>query len=104
MKLTLGERAMLGEMLPKQGDWSTLTYIRNIQQAIVPTEQDIKDAGGEIHADGKITYSLSLDKGKEKTFDDMELKVIRDTLEGLEKSKTLPGKGMTLYEKFVLKK
>jgi len=106
MKLTFGERGRLGDILPKQGDWSTLTHVRNIQNLIIHTEAELKNVGGTVLPDGRINYIPSMDtpeKAKEIKFDDMQLKIIRDTLEGLEKSETLPTGCMSLYEKFVIK-
>jgi hypothetical protein len=100
MKLTFQERANLGGILPKEGDWITLTSIRDLQKTIMPTENDLKEIDGVVDGIGNITYNVSKDKEKEYELSTIALKIIKEVLLKMDKEKKLTLSLISLYEKF----
>jgi hypothetical protein len=101
MRLTFQERANLGEILPREGSWITLTTVRDIQSIIKITDIDIKNVDGILQSDGNISFNTAKDKEKEFTFNDIALKIIKDALLKLDKENKLTLGLMSLFEKFV---
>lgn len=101
MKLTFLEKSMLGTILPMEGDWVTLTAVRELQASLIPTDKELEEIDGKYNPDGSIHYAPSKDKEREVAITSIQAKIIKDRLIKLESEKKLNFKILSLYEKFV---
>jgi hypothetical protein len=102
VKLTFLERANLGTVLPKEGDWITLTAVKELKSVIMPTDADLKAIDGEIRPDGGVNFNPSKDVEKDFSINAIQTKIVHDILEKMEKDKKLSESLMSLYAKFVI--
>lgn len=108
MKLNVAERIALLPVLPKEGDFTTLKILRELQEKIGFSEDDFKkfklvtkvtDAGSRIEWDPKEgAKEVGIELGEKA------LEIVKEALLSLDKSKKLKPEQMTLYEKFVQEK
>jgi hypothetical protein len=104
MKLTFAERSNLGAILPIEGNWMTITAIRELQNVIMPTDEDLKEIDGSIDPNtGAIRYNVSKDVEKEFIITAWQVSVVKSALEKLEQAGKLRIGFISLYEKFVVK-
>jgi hypothetical protein len=103
MKLTFQERINLGAILPTEGSWITISTVRELQDVIRPSDEDLKEVDGVVSPDGMIRYNISKDKEKDFEVSDMQAKITKDALVKLEKAEKLQLALIPLYNKFVIK-
>ena len=105
------ERLMALGVLPKEGDYTTLTVIRKAQEMLSFTEEEMakynfKTVGG-TDAEGKPTQQTQWDDKAEQVTDlrlgAKAISLIGEALEKLDKDKKLTPQHMSVYEKFVEK-
>lgn len=112
MKLTIAERLKLGQVLPKEGDFTTLKILRELRESLSFTEDELKQfkfEQEEIEVDGKKMTQTTWDteeakKEVEITMGDKALEIVRETMSGLDKAKKLDEGLFTCYEKFCQEK
>ena len=104
MKLNIAERIALLQILPAEGDFTTLKVLRGLQEKVGFSEEDhkkfkIKRIGDRISwnpKEGAREVKIELgDKAKE---------IIKDVLLNLDKGKKLKSEHFSLYEKFIQEK
>jgi len=114
MKLTVFERLILLNILPGEGDFTTLKIVRHLREDLSFTEEEHKLANfkneGEIFEDDEGNKSV-VGKGQVRWKDEVKEKEIKigekatdiivDVLGNLNKDKKLRNEHMSLYEKFV---
>ena len=101
MKLTILERILLLQILPKEGDFITLKVIRELQDVLGFSEADykkykIKQEGGSITWDveaGKKEVEIAVGEKAQE--------IIKEAFEKLDQEKKLEQKHFNLYERFV---
>ena len=129
MKLTVLERIMLQEILPKEGDFITLKLVRKLREALAFSEKEIAEIAFRTHwkcpqcqkielSDAEIKCpdcDVYMRPAGEVTWDnDKAKKVVKDvfmgnkmlalcesTLKKLSDEKKLTDQHMSLYAKFV---
>ncbi len=112
MKLSIEDRLILMQVLPREGDIISLKIIRDLMAALGFSEAELKDAGfkeaGETFKDEKGEHvvpegQVHWDKNIEKDVEigPKAMKIIVETLEELNKHKRLPIGYIPIYEKFM---
>ncbi len=132
MKLNVAERVALLQILPAEGDFTTLKVLRELQEKIGFSEEDhkkynIRRIGNNIRwgpwneeeikevGDGDKARAKQMEKenvGLAKTmgetdeieFGEKATEIVKESLLGLDKEKKLKSEHVTLYEKFVQEK
>lgn len=104
MKLNVPERVILLGILPKEGDFTTLKILRELQSNIGFSEEDHKKYKIETE-DNFVKFDV--EKGSKEV--DIEIgdkgkEIIKEALQSLDKNKKLEPKHFSLYEKFVQEK
>jgi hypothetical protein len=100
MELNLKERIILLNILPKQGDISTIKIVRDLQDNLAPTEAEFKDF--EITQEGSQYFWNEKGKiPKEIEIGAKAKQIIRDAILALDKAKALTQDHLTIYDKFV---
>jgi|GEM_PF-1923148 len=112
MELTIIERIVLFNLLPKEGNFKTLKMVRQIREAasLQKDEQDsiVQEAG----PDGQVRIGLDAKKApmdpegkeipKDITLSEAKVEYVAEVLTELDKKEKLPDDAFTLYEKFVV--
>jgi len=107
MKLSVTERILALQILPKEGDFVTLNVMRKAQEMLSFTEAEIakykfkniptEDGGQRTQWDSSIEQVIDLRLGNKA------ISIIGEALEKLDKEKKLEMNQISLYEKFVEK-
>lgn len=101
MLLNVEERIVLLGILPKEGDFTTLKIIRDLQAELSFSEEENASLG--LRREGEMVYwDKAEDKGKEIALGGVARKVVVDRLVDLEAKKKLPMDYFGVYERFVL--
>lgn len=103
MKLTIGERIRVGELLPKESDFTTLKILRELELRLSFSEEEIKKYKIVTNYATMNTFWDPLEASREFEIKMGEIvtKIITDKLVLLEKEKKLTRADYTLYKKFV---
>ena len=100
MKLTMGERFTVLSVLPEQGNFATVKIMRELREALSPTEDEHKTYGIVIEGE-QIRWDVKMGAiEKEITIGNKAHSIIREALEKLDKDKELEDKHFSLFEKF----
>ena len=98
--LTISERFSIMELLPKEGNFATISLIRKLREKLSLTEEEIKQHNITT-TDSIIRWSNNTEK--EKEFSVFEEETIEQQLIQLNKYNKMEDKHFSLYNKFVLK-
>ena len=98
MELSVLERIMLLDILPQQGDFSTLKIVRKLRESLSFSEEEYKKFGftqeeGTLHWQNNEAKDIKIG---EKAND-----IIVESLKKLSNDKKLKQDQITLYERFV---
>ena len=101
VELTIKERLRLMDILPVEGDILTLKAVREMREALIPTEEE--EAYYDIHKVGTIIYwnDQKEPQGANVELTKRSIKVIEETLSGRNNDKNLPLELLELYERTV---
>lgn len=99
MKLTVLERILLLNILPTEGDLTTITIVRELREALSFSEEEHKKAKLKTNAEGRITWKDSFEKTVE--IKGKALEIARHALNHLNDEKKLNVGHISLYEKIV---
>jgi hypothetical protein len=105
VKLSVYERLVLLNILPKEGNFITLKILRQIREELSFNEKEIKDL--KLTSDpvkGTATWIPEKDPNKEIEIGRETKKIIVEVLEKLDKDSKLSQEHLSLYEKFVEEK
>lgn len=100
MLLTIGERLIIMNVLPQEGDLLTLTTVREAQATLNPTDQERKAVDLTLEA-GTFTWREDLDEPSEVALSDGARRVLFDRLKELDGRKKLQMVHLTLYERLL---
>lgn len=102
MQLNVMERMILLNILPKEGDYSTLKILRQLREELSFSEEEHKVLDFSKPADGVIQWDNDKDFSKEIQIGPKANQIIVESLEYLNNTKKLNEQTMPLYERFVL--
>lgn len=105
MKLNVGERLIVGRILPEEADFTTLKVVRDLKSALSFSEKEHKDFEIEQQAVGKqifTKWNAAGDKEIEIKIGEKATDIIVKELKTLDTSKKLTQEHMSVYEKFVV--
>lgn len=98
MKLTIKERLLLQQLLPKEGNYLTLKVIMDLQSALGFPESELAELG-ITQENGKISWAKEKDKDIE--IGEVGKKLIATALKDLDKQGKLTFDVLPLFDKFV---
>ena len=103
MEFSVTERIALMNVLPKEGDITTLRILRDLQTGLGFSEEELEvlkfvQGEGRVQWDSDGAEAIGL---KEIEAGKATLRLIARTLKSLEKAKKLPIAFIDLYERFV---
>lgn len=104
MKLTMGERFTVLSVLPEQGNFATITIMRELRESLSPTEDEHKTYGIVVEGE-QIRWSPKMGAiEKDIKIGNKAHSIVREALEKLDKEKKLEDRHYSLFEKFVEEK
>lgn len=103
MELGVFDRLILINILPKEGDFTTLKIIREMRESLSFTEEEHKVLEFKFLEDGKVEWKQEADKPKEITLGEKATDIIVGVLSDLNGKKKLTDQHISLYEKFITK-
>jgi hypothetical protein len=100
MTLSVFDRLLLLNILPAQGDITTLRIVRDLQSALAFSEEEhkaleITNEGGQVRWKKDAEQAVGIDIGS------VGRAIIRDRLVELNEQKMLKMEHLSLYERFV---
>lgn len=106
MKLTVEERIIAIEILPKEGNFLTLKILRELREALSLDAKEKKKFGIETKPleDGSFDISWGVNGEVEIPLTEDKMELIRLPLRELEGQRRLTETHVSLYEKFVITK
>lgn len=105
MKLTVKERVVLLNIIPKEGDFKTLKQIRNVREALGFSDEESNLLKFVNQGTGIITWTEPKDgefHKKDVKIPDSVMELIVDALVQADKNKKLNDDTFAIYEKFVV--
>ncbi len=100
MELNVFDRLILLNILPKEGDYTTLKIVRKMREDLSFTEDEHKSLDFK-QDEGNIRWQSEADKPKIITFGEKATDIIGITLKKLNSDKILTHQHFVLDEKFV---
>lgn len=104
MELTVKERIVLLNIMPKEGDFKTLKQLREFREKLAFTDEENKMLNFASGKEGFINWTEPVD-GEfykiEAPISDSVMAVIVEQLQSADKQKKLNDDTFALYEKFV---
>lgn len=103
MELGVFNRLILLNLLPKEGDFTTLKIIRKLREDLSFSEAEHKDLQFK-NENGAVQWQQAADIPKDIPIGEKATDIIVDVLKKLDKEKKLQDQHYQLYELFVEKK
>ena len=101
MNLNTFERLTLLNILPREGNITTLKIVRELNERVSFTAEEHESLKLTFSEDGKqVRWDRNADKEVEFVFNGVETKMIVERLESLNKAEKLTAEHLSLYEKF----
>jgi hypothetical protein len=100
MELSVLDRLMLLNILPKNGDVTTLRIVRQLNEDLSFSEEEHAALGFEV-LEGQVKWKTEGDPHKDIEIGPRAWTLICDTLERLSKEKDLTLDQLVLYDKFI---
>ncbi len=100
MELSVGERLALLDVLPKEGDYTTLKLLRKLREALSFSEGEHKSLKFEKEGD-TVRWQEQGDIPKDIVIGEKTTDIIVDALKKRNRDKTLSDAHFTLYERFI---
>lgn len=98
MRLSVLERVMLFNLLPREGNFATLRAVRRLREAISLTDEERKVFGVRVDGD-TVTWERS--EPKEVAISESDTELIVQRLKALDVAEKLTDQHYELYERFV---
>jgi hypothetical protein len=100
MELGVFDRLILLNILPKEGDFTTLKIVRKLREDLSFSEEEHKALNFQ-QDEGNIKWQSEADKPKEIQFGEKATDLIVSTLKKLNTDKKLTEQHFNLYSKFI---
>lgn len=100
MELGVFDRLILLNILPKEGDFTTLKIVRKLREDLSFTEAEHKALQFQQN-EGTIKWQTEADIPKEIQIGEKATDIIVEVLKKLDKDKKLTDQHVSVYEKFV---
>lgn len=100
-KLSMFQRIVLMGILPEKGTFITLKLLRELKEALAPTEVEVAKLGIRENPMGGLTWDQRKDTPVEIEIGDICTDLIRKTLLNLDKKEELTSEHLSIYEVFI---
>jgi hypothetical protein len=100
IQLSVFERVILLNILPKQGSFNTLKILRELKEDLSFSEKENQALQFKTDA-GKVEWQQEADKPKSLDFGETAIGIIKKELTDLDKKELLTEQHLSVYEKFI---
>ena len=100
MRLTIKERLILLNVLPREGDITSLRIVRQLRESLSFSEGDHERLGIKLGEEGKITWREDVPQESEVEVGRKAADLIEVALRDLDKQKKLTEDYLTVWDKF----
>ena len=101
MELGVFDRMILLNILPGEGDFTTLKIVRKMREDLSFSEEEHKALEFKQEDEGRIQWIKEADKPKEISIGEKATDIIVEVLKKLNDDKKLQDQHYSLYEKFI---
>ncbi len=101
MKLEFSERLALLSVLPAEGTFVTLRIVRELRDALSPSEDEIKRFGIKQVDETQVRWNPGVDTTAEVPIGEKATDIIVAALKGLDDQAKLTEQHVSVFEKFV---
>jgi hypothetical protein len=106
MKLTIQERFVLTNILPKEGSYTELVITSDLRKKVDPTQKELKEIQYTPINDGTGRGHYNVEKANtietEIKIEELEENQVKEALKKLDEEKKLTADHITLYKKFII--
>lgn len=105
MKLSVSERYILLDILPREGTYTTLKILRKLRESLAFSEEEVKKYSivEEIQASGMIVkWNTTIPQESEINIGEKATEIIQTTLKNLDSNSKLTEREFSLFEKFII--
>jgi len=102
MKLSILERLMLLNILPREGSFVSLKIVRDLRNSLSFSEAEYKKYQF-VESEGRVTWNQTEEQFKDVKIGEKATDIIVEELKKLDKEKKLTEQHLSLFEKFVEK-
>jgi len=101
--LTLKERILLLNILPREGTLVTQKIVKNLRDRFGVSDEDWKTYGMEPIPEmpGQVRWDITKDIGTDFELGDKSLEIIKESLQELDNQKKVTEDFLSLYDKFL---
>ena len=100
MELTVTERLVLLQLLPQEGDYTTLKIVRRLREEL-SFDEDEHAALGFVQDDERVRWNPDADLVKDIDYGGKASSIVVEKLAELDEQKVLREEHLPLYEKFI---
>jgi hypothetical protein len=97
MQLTVGDRIVLLDLLPREGSFLTMKIIRQLRDALYFSEEELAEFG--LKQDG-AAFNWTSDRAVEIAIGPKAREVVAGALQALDAAGKITDREFTLYERF----
>jgi len=89
MKLMIFERIIIQKLYPNTGNLITQTIVKDISEKVRITQDEMKEIEFKIEENSKYIWNKDKDKGKDINFTEMEINLLKNEVEKLDKEEMI---------------
>jgi hypothetical protein len=104
MKLTIGERFVLGELLPKEASFKSMKILRKLKESLSFSEEDLasyKISTEELPSGGSVLRWDTSVEDADIVIGEHATTLVKEALAKLDASGLISNREYSLYEKFM---
>lgn len=101
MELGVFDRLILLNILPKEGDFTTLKIIRTMREDLSFNEEEHKALEFKFEDDGRVLWKRDADVQRDINFGEKATDIIVEVLKKLNNDKKLTEQHFSLYSQFI---
>lgn len=101
MKLSVMERIVLLNLLPKEGNFANLKALRTTREALSFNEAENKKLNFQQLGNGLTTWNVKADSPKEIVIGEVVTNLIEKELKRLDETNKLQAEHLSVFEKFI---
>ena len=100
MQLTVQERFSLLNLLPREGDFTTLKVIRELRENLSFSGEEHELLEFKSENEGRVSWEMDKDPLKEFSFGRTQRQLLEDALKKADQTKKLTEDHLSVFEKF----
>ena len=100
MELDVKERLALLDILPREGDYTTIRVVRELREQLSFSVEEHELYGFKYTDEGQVTWTLDAEQNRQFMFPAKARHIIEEALQKADRGKKLTADHVSIYEKF----